>query len=246
MKATRPSPLPPAAKRAALKLARTTLNGPNLTGSQYHDALNTILIHGGRLGDAERFRQWQSLVESAYRRLTPPGRAAARFLTMSFRSECHDHTGVLRVRPKRFAGPFALVELALAMQAALALDNRPVARKLATRFARAIESADHACMQSYLLLLLADFCFREGKWVSAIRHAELALSIEPTETAALVAQAEMHAALALRAVLRGLRRLRPDDANANQKLKRLQSCLKRAMPESRLREMGLLARSASG
>jgi hypothetical protein len=217
-----------------------------LTGSQYHVALNTILTHGGRLEDAEGFRHWQSLVESAYRRLAPSGRAAARFLTMSFRSECHDHIGVLRVRPKRFAGPFALVELALAMQAALALDNRPVARKLATRFARAIESADHACMQSYLLLLLADFCFREGKWVSAIRHAELALSIQPTEAAALAALAEMHAALALLAVLRGLRRLRPADANANQELKRLQSYLKRAMPESRLREMGLLARSASG
>jgi hypothetical protein len=217
-----------------------------LTGSQYHDALNTILTHGGRLGYAERFRQWQSLVESAYRRLTPVGRAKARFLIMSFRSECHDHAGVLRVRPKRFTGPFALVELAMAMQAALALDSRPVARKLATRFARAIESADLACMQSHLLLLLADFCFREGMWVSAIRHAELALSIEPEETAALVAIAEMHTALALRAVRRGLRRLKPDDATTNRELRRLQRCLKRAMPELRLREMGLLARSAVG
>jgi hypothetical protein len=80
-------------------------------------------------------------VETTYERLPKRERPASRFWMMAFRSRCSDHDGVLRFMPKRFAGEFALVELALVMEATFELGRTELMEKLAKRLPLAIHEA---------------------------------------------------------------------------------------------------------
>ena len=144
-------------KREALRLARCTLKDSKITARVFNDALNSILTHSDKL------KPWTQLVESAYERLSQRERPLARFFIMSFRAGRRDYEGVLRVMPKRFVGTFALVNLAYVMEAAFALDNEALVRKLAKRLPHSLEDADHPIMREHLRGCLSEFYERYGE-----------------------------------------------------------------------------------
>jgi len=240
-------------KREALRLARDELKSCRMTAEKFNEALNAVLTMSDRLSS------WMQRVESSYERVPKSRRAAARFYLISFRASLGDHEGVLRLMPKRFAGPAALVELAFVMDAALSLNRKDVVLSLTRRLPRAIEVAEHPMTRAHLLLGLSEIFARDGNWVAAIATAEVAQTSDLFNQNATLAIVEYHVAGALRALQAGLQfaeehrqnydpqteLVLPGNTDAVQhqaanEFRRLQKSLARIVPEKRQGELGLL------
>lgn len=239
-------------KSERLRRARHALKQCPIAAASFNEALNEILTF-------ERRRQkWTPLVEDAYRRLLKRERPAVRFMMMSFRSSCFDHAGLLRLMPHRFTGEFALVELSYVLDAAFALENMNLARKLAGRLPRAIRCAEHSCMKGWLLMFLSEICARDRKWDEAIAAAEVAQLCEGSERSAVLSIMDIHIARALRALEFGFRLIEQSGRNLSTKVAtvrpetdeaverqtakefaRLRIILERIVPKERQKELGL-------
>ncbi len=241
-------------KRDALKLARHHLKNDSMNARMLDDALNAILTL------ADKTRPWAKAIETAYERLPKRERAAVRFLMMAFRNACHDHEGVLRLMPKRFAGEFAFRELIYTFEAAFELNDTELMEKLADRLPRAVSEADHPLTQSKLFLCLAEYLARKGSWGDALAALQEAQTNETFSRDAVAAIVEIHVACALAALRQGFELIDqfkqnfdpvaetivPGNDNAIQeqaakKFRRLQKTLEKIVPEKRQRALGLLA-----
>jgi predicted transcriptional regulator with HTH domain len=203
---------------------------------------------------AKRAKSWAKLVESAYQRLPQHKRAAARFHMMAFRSDCSNYRGVLELAPKRFAGDFALVELACAIDAAFESGRTEVRKRLARQLPEAISKAAHPLMRSRLRFCFAQSLARDGKWANALTVLEKVEWKEFRGDAAL-GIARIHAVLGLIALRRWLQAseqpnrvrnpaMREDDDDRESKallhkIKRLQGILQRIVPGEWRKELGI-------
>ncbi len=241
-------------KAEALRRARTILKQSPITAEAFNDALNAIQTLTGRI------KPWAELVEAAYMRLPKRQRPRSRFWIMAFRNASRNHEGVLKLTPGRFAGEWALLELAYALEASFELGRTEIMEKLARRLPHAITEADHPMMQSYLLLSLAEYLARKGKWDEAIAVLEEVQSNETFERNAVTAIVELHVARALKAVRLGFRLLQQFNQDfdpsaeiivpgndkavreqAAEEFGRLQKTLVKIVPPKRQVELGLLA-----
>ena len=232
----------------ALLCARKALRRKSIHVDTFKAALGAITRY------AKRAESWAKLIESAYQRLPQRKRAAARFHMMDFRSDCSNYRGVLGLAPKRFAGDFALVELACAMDAAFKLGRNEARKRLAKRLPEAIGKAAHPFMRSQLRFCFAESLARDGKWANAITVLEKAEGRQDRGDAAL-GIARIHAVLGLIALRRWLQAseqpnrvrnpaIREDDyARESEalmdKVKRLQGILKRIVPGEWRKESGI-------
>jgi hypothetical protein len=238
-------------KKEALRLVRRMLKSPTVREPAFSDALGTIL------SVADKVKPWKALVEAAYERLPRSDRPKVRFWMMSIRSSSKDYAGVLSLVPKRFTGPWALLELITAMEATFETNNKELMRQLALRLPRAIEQAEFPWTQARLCLCLAEVCAREGEWDDAIQlmepvHENLEFVRNAVETVV-----EAHAALALKAVQRGFQKIEafrkefdpqmeltlPGNNkaildNAAKGFRRLQKRLNKILPAKRQKELG--------
>ena len=224
-----------------------------MTAQAFNDALNAILTL------ADKLKPWTPLVESAYERLPRHDRPSARFFIMSFRSVRHDHEGVLQLIPKRFTGEFAPVELAYVLEATFELGRTELMEKLAKRLPRAVSEAENPTMQSHLLLCLAEFLARKGKWDETIAVLETVQSSKIFNRNAVTGIVEVHVVRALLALQHGCRvndefnrksdpemeiTLPRNDqallAQAANEFQRLRKLLEKIVPEKRQQKLGLL------
>jgi len=130
-------------------IAGRMLEAKNIDVTEFDALLNGILTY------SEKREEWQILLESAYQRLAKPCRPRTRFLMMAYRNAVSDHVGVLRLMPQRFCGKFALIEMAYAVESALAPRDLKLAAVLAGRLPRAIRDAAQPSMKAHLRGLLA-------------------------------------------------------------------------------------------
>lgn len=242
-------------KEDALRLARLNLEQNTVTVEKFNDALNAIQVF------ADKTRPWTAVVESAYEHLSKREKPAVRFLMMSFYNASPNHEAVLRLKPKRFTGKFALVELAYALEATFALDKTEIMGTLARCLPRAINEADHPIMQARLLLCHAEYLARRGKWDETIAVLEGVQSNEIFNRNAVTAIVEVHVARALQALREGFKLIRqfnrhfdPDaetimpgndkaiQDGAAREFRRLQKSLEQIVSEKRQRKLGLIGK----
>jgi len=133
-----------------LRIASRTLEGKRIGASEFGAFLNGVLTH------TENPEGWKTLILSAYKGLNRHCNPTTRFLMMSFYSTIRDDPGVLGLMPRRFCGTFALIEMAYAVESALALKNTGLVTKLSLRLPRAVRDADHPIMKSHLRSLLVE------------------------------------------------------------------------------------------
>jgi tetratricopeptide (TPR) repeat protein len=240
-------------KHEALRLARRNLYRNPIASQEFNDALNAILTL------ADRTKPWATAVEAAYERLLKRDRALVRFWMISFRSSTGDYKGVLRLTPKRFSREFSLMELAFAMEAAFDLHDIEVMEKASRRLRAVINQADNPMTYSLLLLCLAEYLGRKGRWDEAIAALEGAPPNETLHRNFVARLAEAHVVRALLAVRQGLQRL--DEINqtfdpvaetivpgndkhvrdqARNDLRRLQKKLEKIVRAKRQQQLGLL------
>jgi hypothetical protein len=188
-------------KKEALALARHLLKAPVVAAPEFADAVQAILIL------ADKVKPLKGLIEAAYERVPKRKRGSVRFWLMSVRDACHDHVGVLRLISGRFTGKLALQETVWAMKAAFASGSTRLIRLLAPRLPRLISRVDDPLTRAQLLLCLAQFYAREGKWADAIVTAEPAQECAILLRNAVGAIVEIHAARALQTVRRGFEKI---------------------------------------
>jgi len=132
-------------------------------------------------------------------------------------------------------------------------------RRLAHRLRQFAYQAEHPVTQGQLLLCLAEFHAREGRWNYAIQAAEAALPLETFHQNAVEAIVEIHVAGALMALRRGFQRIEQFNKNfdpetelivpgndkavqeqAAKAFRRLERDLEKIVPKGRQQELGLL------
>ena len=239
-------------KKEALKLARRLLKRETQTAEEFSETLDAILTL------ADKCKPWAPLVETAYARLSKRDQKTTRFWMLCFYISHHSYEAALRFVPQRFGGELPWVELAFAVEAALATGKMDLANKLARRVPRAIENADHPMMKSQLLLSLAECLARQGKWDAAIAIWEVA-QFDPTFSQnAVINIVEIHAARALRTLQHGFELIKlfnqdfdpeaetivpgNDKAIQNDAVKkfgRLKKIVERILPEERRKQLGI-------
>ena len=240
-------------KKESLALARRILKRETLNADEFGKALNAILTL------ADQCKPWAKKVEAAYARLSKRGQKAVRFWMQSFHTAQRNFEAALRFIPNRFDSEVALVELAFAMDAALATGRRELAGKLAKRLPRYIKDAEQPEMKAMLLDSLGEWLAREGKWDAAIVVWEEAAQRDITFSQnAVVNIVEIHAARGLQALQRGFQLVEKFNQNidpaaetivpGNDKLiqqgavkrfRRLQKILEKVVPKERQTEVGI-------
>lgn len=237
-------------KREALRLARQKLKSLAITGEDFNGSLNAILTQ------ADNFKPWTALIESAYARLPVGDRRSVRSLTLAFHCGNRDYERARRFIPGRFDGCFGPLELAFTMETMLALGNMAEAKRLARKFPGAIRDAENPVMRSSLMDQLAEYLAKTGEWEKAIKIWDIVQLDETYMENGVTGIVEIHAARALRAVRFGFQLIaqfkknfdpelettlpgneRKRWARTEKQLRRFEKMLERILPEKRRKEL---------
>ncbi len=188
--------------RPALAAAKSLLEQASLSVGEFQAAANAILTL------ASRIERWRPRVESAFQRLPIASRHQMRFWMMSIYSACADHRAILGLRPKRFEGPFALLELGYVLEAALELEDLGLQQELLPRLPAAMALAEHELTWPRLSLLQAECLMRSHRWSEALEVLGTVQTEELFSEQAVCASVEVHAAQAILALQAGRRLLK--------------------------------------
>lgn len=145
-------------KKNALRLAKRLLRNPNITVAQFEAALLTLL------STVTRLKPCRTGVEKAYARLSAKAQRRARYWMTCFYHSVGDYATARRFLPKRFNGPWGLMELSFAWDIWSELDDKESLRKHSRLMADGAACADCPFMQSVLLARLGDYFLRTGEW----------------------------------------------------------------------------------
>ena len=147
-------------KKDALRLAKCLLRNPGITDAQFEAALLTLL------STVTRLKPCRTGVEKAYARLSAKAQRRVRFWMLSFYHSVGvgDYATASRFLPKRFNGPWGLIELGFAWDIWSELDDKESLSKHRRTMAEGAARADYPFTQSMLLASLGDYLLRTGEW----------------------------------------------------------------------------------
>ena len=135
----------------ALLAARKLLQQTVLSAEAFEASVKMVL------SDADDLGAWEKTVRSAYHRLTKEGRRRNGFLMLWFYAACEDHARAVHFIPGKFSGPFALVNLWVAMNTYVGLGRLDKAQRLLPRCQRGARAASHPELRKMLSEVLADY-----------------------------------------------------------------------------------------
>lgn len=147
--------------KAAIRLAKRLLHKPTITCLQFHQAISAVIEFETHL------KQWRKPVEDAYARLSIKNRRRQRFSMLWFLHGMGDEVAASQFLPKRFNTPFSLVELGLAWEIWLALDNEKALDANLGKVVRAASFAENSYMCGALYANLGHFFVRRERWQEA-------------------------------------------------------------------------------
>lgn len=147
-------------KKDAVHLARRLLRSPHITDAQFEAALQTLL------SSATRLRPFRPSIEKAYARLGTRAQRRVRFWMLSFYHSVGvgEYATASRFLPKRFNGPWGLIELGFAWDIWSALDDKESLRGHLRLMADEAARAEHPFTRSMLFASLGDYFLRTREW----------------------------------------------------------------------------------
>jgi hypothetical protein len=239
-------------KREALKLARRILKKIDISTVDFRDAMQAILIQ------ADNYKLWTPVVESAYARLLKHDKHIVRPYMLYFYHSCKNYEAAAKFVPHRFVGAFDTKELAFACETWLELNRMDKMENLAKKLLWAIKEVDVPFMRTHLAKCLAEYYARKGHWGKAVELWEFVQLDNIFYRDAVEGVVDIHVAGALLAIKRGFELMKKFNQNydpemettlpgndgkiqrgAGKKFRKLQRLLEKVVPEKRRKELGL-------
>ena len=135
----------------ALRVAQDYLQQTVISAELFEASVNVVL------SAAEDLNAWKPIVQAAYHRMNTHGRGRGAPRMFWFHAASGNYREAVPFIPRKFSGPFAFVNLLLAMSTYLNLERLDKAQRLIPRCRRAARVASHPEMRSMLTDVLDSY-----------------------------------------------------------------------------------------